>query len=388
VGPTLELERSQLGTGPSVRIEDFEYALILPEELLDALAGPLALQIEFSATVMPVAEIVVTGLAPRQIGQPRIEPAAAQVVVTGLAPKQIGQPRIEVGAAEVVVSGLAPQILKATDVIVPAAQVAVRGYAPDEVGVVRVDPFFEDVSALLRMDGEENATEFVDNSNRNLLVTVYGGARITTTESRFGGACGEFNGVDSYLEIPPDGATIGTGDYTVECSFKVRPGADPEFNNINTIFRLNPDEFGNHWLYVLNERLIYDTNTLVGDRIVAGPIISDNTWYDVAVSRRNGVETLFLNRNLVGTYDYSLAQFGDGNIDDNVITIGYWFFLDDNFETVGFFYNGFIDEFRVTKGVGRYAVGTGANAGRMVYAGTNNPVPLPTNRFPGIGPES
>jgi hypothetical protein len=43
--------------------------------------------------------------------------------------------------------------------------------------------------------------------------------------------------------------------------------------------------------------------------------------------------------------------------------------------------NGYIQDLRVTKGYARYVTGTGANAGQMVFNGTNT-LALPTAAFP------
>ena len=47
----------------------------------------------------------------------------------------------------------------------------------------------------------------------------------------------------------------------------------------------------------------------------------------------------------------------------------------------GVAFNGYIDDLRITKGYARYVVGTGGNAGQMVFNGTNT-LALPTRPFP------
>jgi len=44
-------------------------------------------------------------------------------------------------------------------------------------------------------------------------------------------------------------------------------------------------------------------------------------------------------------------------------------------------WNGYLDDIRITRGYARYVEGTGGNAGKMVFNGTNT-LALPTAPFP------
>jgi hypothetical protein len=91
VGPTLELERNQLGTGPSVRVAEFEYPLILPLETFSLATGPLAELDEFAPVNVPAAAVVVAGVVPVVATTAVVQPPAAVVVVAGVAPEVVAE---------------------------------------------------------------------------------------------------------------------------------------------------------------------------------------------------------------------------------------------------------------------------------------------------------
>jgi hypothetical protein len=86
VGPTLQLDRSQLGTGPSVRVVEFEYELILPPETFSLVTGPSVDLDEFTPVNVPAAEVVVAGVAPVVATTAVVQVPAAVIVVAGVAP--------------------------------------------------------------------------------------------------------------------------------------------------------------------------------------------------------------------------------------------------------------------------------------------------------------
>jgi hypothetical protein len=236
-----------------------------------------------------------------------------------------------------------------------------------------LDEFFSSVTALLRMNGDDESTTFVDSSELERTVTAFGDAKITTTVSKFDGASAEFDGVDSYLEIEATATALESEDFTAECWFRTRQNTD-----WTPIFHLYPS-YDSHQLFVSEGDLFY---MVQGESAILGPGITNDEWHYCAVVRTNGFVTLFFNGDLIGEplEEYIDPVDTDWLFDPFPIDIG-------RDESRGYL-DGFVDEFRFTQeGVARYAVGTGANAGKMVFAGTNT-LALPTKRFPGIGPDS
>ena len=182
-----------------------------------------------------------------------------------------------------------------------------------------------------------------DNTGKNNLETV-GNAQIDTTTKKYGTGSMEFDGTTDYLFIPNDvNNTLGTGDYTIEFwvyanSWTSTPvlveygratnGSTPglEFYISNTSGKLD----------------IYGGSTTGTLLVSAGTNISTGSWTHVALTRASGSTKLFLN----GTQTGSTAT-DTTNYTQATIFIGAYF-------AGGLCLNGFIDDFRVTKGVARY----------------------------------
>lgn len=195
------------------------------------------------------------------------------------------------------------------------------------------DPDFASVSLLLHMDGSNGSTTFTDSSSNALTVTANNNAEISTAQSKFGGASGLFNGDGAYLLVPDDGTAIGTGDFTIECWIRITLGT-----GYRGIVSLVPGS-DNNTLYVLADTIIwYDSGNQA-----ASAQLSSNTWYHVAVARESGTLRTFVD-GVESSTDYTSTA----NIASNTARIG------TRGGANGEWYNGYIDDLRITKGVARY----------------------------------
>ena len=217
--------------------------------------------------------------------------------------------------------------------------------------VVPIDPYLDNVSLLLHMDGSNGSTTFTDSSNNALTVTANGNAQISTAQSKFGGASGYFDGANDYLEAAS--LSLDLQDFTVECWVRLEAITDCAIFNQG-----NSDSTGNFCLAVnsANGRLyLYADN---GSRFSSTTSLSTGTWSHVALTRQNQNYKLFIDGVLDGSYtgmhDHSGTPFKIAN--------GYGGITQPN---------GYIDDFRVTKGICRYST---------------NFIP-PTAPFPNIDPE-
>jgi hypothetical protein len=68
---------------------------------------------------------------------------------------------------------------------------------------------------LLHFDGSNNSTSFVDSSQYNRAISVVGGSRISTTQSMFGGASGEFS-ENGNIQLGDSPDLEFSGDFTIE----------------------------------------------------------------------------------------------------------------------------------------------------------------------------
>ena len=104
----------------------------------------------------------------------------------------------------------------------------------------------------------------------------------------------------------------------------------------------------------------------------SGTNLTANTWQNVVLCRASGTVRIFLDGTQVGST--SSAQ--------NLSSTASMFVGQDGTRTSpALQYNGYMQDVRITKGYARYVTGTGANAGKMVFNGTND-LALPTAAFP------
>jgi hypothetical protein len=221
---------------------------------------------------------------------------------------------------------------------------------PVEAGGGDTDPDFSNVSLLLHMDGTNDSTTFTDNSPSPKTVTVYADAKISTTQSKFGGASCSLDGTGDFISVPASSDfDFGASDFTLECFIYLNAAPSghgiitEEYVGNEVYFALafcngSPGSPDGNKLFFGN----YQSGAWLGAVDSSG--ISISTWHHVAGVRYENLWTLYLNGTSVGsqTIAKTLAQ-------QNKIQIGRrW----DN--GGGECLNGYIDELRITKGVARY----------------------------------
>jgi hypothetical protein len=85
-------------------------------------------------------------------------------------------------------------------------------------------PYISDgfTKALLHFTGPDASTSFVDSATRTW--TPGGNAQVDTSQSKFGGASGQFDGVGDFVTVPAHvDFVLGSGDFTIDCWFRVAP---------------------------------------------------------------------------------------------------------------------------------------------------------------------
>jgi len=198
----------------------------------------------------------------------------------------------------------------------------------------------EPTALMMHFDGEHNSTVFKDECSS--AVTRVGAPVISTGSSMFGGASGYFSGNGDYLVVPSSPKfNFGTGDFTIE--FWIRPATVSK--SYHAIFDMRVNGIANDvkpQIQLNGATLTYWVGT--SQRII-GSALSAGTWYHIALCRKGGVTRMFVNGTKVG------SDFADANnylASDIVIGA-----LGDNRSYPAHF-NGYMDELRVTKGVGYY----------------------------------
>ena len=194
------------------------------------------------------------------------------------------------------------------------------------------DPYLSNVSLLLKMDGANNSTTFTDSSLTPKAVLAKGNAKISTTQSKFGGSSAYFDGASStYLAIPAVGLPIGTGDFTIEMWANFTNPSAYQY------FCASSSMTGGYFQMALNGMA---SNAIgIGRTNVDWPLVFSghnmvaNTWYHIAICRANGVARCFVNGSQIGSsitdstnFTIGVSEFHIGHQDANGTMTGY---LDD-----------------------------------------------------------
>lgn len=221
-----------------------------------------------------------------------------------------------------------------------------------------VDTFFSSTSLLLKADGANNSTTFVDSSPNNLTISRLGNAKISTAQSKYGGSSAYFDGSGDYLTVAANNAfEFGTGDFTIE-SWVHLTNNNIAYQMVASIawgtgkavqLRYGDAGFG----YKLQVTVQSSSSAVVWST-AATQTTHRNTWVHLAFTRASGVCRLFVNgvvQNInSGTPStYPFTSFTDtSNITGNIgLAVGA-----NRIGTNALF--GYLDDVRITKGVARY----------------------------------
>ena len=182
-----------------------------------------------------------------------------------------------------------------------------------------------------------NNAAIVDVSSRNVMETV-GDAKIVTSTRKYGTGSMYFDGTGDYLIMRPDPLfAFGTGDFTLE--FWLYPVVAPTL--FYAIYDVRPasSQGAYPFIYFNNDRTLrFWVNT--ADRITSSAL-SLNTWYHVAVSRSGTSTKMFLDGVQTGsTYTDTTTYIASNPIIGASYSGG---------ASIANFFNGYIDDLRITK---------------------------------------
>ncbi len=209
------------------------------------------------------------------------------------------------------------------------------------------DQYWSNTELLLRCDGTDASTTFTDSSSNGHTVTANGNAQIDTAQSKYGGASALFDGTGDYLSVPAHSSfNFGSNDFTIECwvRFDVLPGTDGYMAFVSAVDVGGPTfdfEFG-----------VYETSSdfylwfqWTEGGVADNVTLSTDTWYHAAVVRNGSQIQLFWNGTALGT----TAITDDVDVTTNLRIGG----VD---APTGYedYFNGWIDDLRISNGVARY----------------------------------
>lgn len=208
------------------------------------------------------------------------------------------------------------------------------------------DAYYESNTLLVPFDGADASTTFTDSSLLALTLTPVGDAQIDTAQSKFGGSSGLFDGTGDYISVPNNTALIDVNsDFTLECwvrstSLAIR----------NTIAGNSKESANDGWFLNIDtdgklQFVAYNANSVIANiTSTAGDIVT-NTWYHIALVGAGGDIKIYTDGVEVASGTPSGA-IGAGSTS---------FYIGRQERAIGNqFFNGHIDDFRITNGIARY----------------------------------
>ena len=219
------------------------------------------------------------------------------------------------------------------------------------------DQYFNEVSLLLNLNGANQSTTFTDSSLAARAATRVGSAVISTTQSKFGGASLN-TGNGNYIRFADNDAFHFTGDFTIEAWIRLTShptSYDGDFASGVIVQDDGSDSTNSYgWSLIVSGSSSQTLNILLTSSTGTRTLISGtanlalDTWYHIAAVRSSNTVYLFKDGVLLNaggtSYTATLrnstatVKIGASDFDS---TYKYWFY-------------GFIDDVRITKGVARY----------------------------------
>lgn len=204
-----------------------------------------------------------------------------------------------------------------------------------------VDPHWSSVTSLLHFDGANASTVMKDEKGK--VWTANAGAKLDTSQSKFGGSSLALNGTSDYLSTPyMSGHFDPVNDHTIEALVR------PSISKRHTFFDLSAGSLGffGHYCAILADgrfQAVYGTSA--GWSVaITGNSVPLNEWTHLAISKGGHVVRLFIG----GVLQVTHTLAGDPAPNLTPMVLG----KDSANETR--YFQGWIDEFRYTDGVARY----------------------------------
>lgn len=195
---------------------------------------------------------------------------------------------------------------------------------------------------LLHMEGTNGAQVFTDATGKS--VTVNGNTNTSTGAYKFGSTAAYFDGNGDTLTLPDhEDWNFGAGDFTID--FWVKRGRTGSTEYVWDHSDTGQTQGIGFYFYSTNYPWTYTTVSGGTTRHMTSTIaISDTTtWHHIAFVRYGTWLYLFID----GQLGASRSDMGTAAVDAPGIQ---WIIGDLNYVTTRYYFQGYIDEFRVTKG--------------------------------------
>ena len=204
------------------------------------------------------------------------------------------------------------------------------------------DPHFANVSLLLHLDGSNGSTTFTDSSGSPKTPAGSGSAKISTAQSKFGGASLELDGNGDYLTVSGFASwNIRTTPFTVECFARRVPAGNQYFlcgaASAAELTTSNAQDF--YFGSIGGTLYVGDGAT---NNIAAASLVSDSTFQHVELSFDGTTYRVFFDgvsiassTTLLKSSSIAAIQIGGRSQESH-------------------YHQGWLDEFRITVGEARH----------------------------------
>jgi hypothetical protein len=183
-------------------------------------------------------------------------------------------------------------------------------------------------------------------SSRNQPV-ANGNAQIDTAQSKFGGASGLFDGTGDYVELPDsEDWNVGSGDFTVDMWIRRNATGTLQFlvaqNDVDNAIASRSIQ-----MYFNTDKVfgvVVDASSTTYSATTTGTI-TDSNWHHIALVRYGNTLYMYVDGTNDGTGDVTGITVRNSA---NKLIVG------RRGENDNYYFNGWIDEFRFSKGIARW----------------------------------
>lgn len=210
---------------------------------------------------------------------------------------------------------------------------------------------FNKVSLLLPFDGSDTATSTSDESDNSHTITFAGTAQLDTAQKKFGTASLLLDGDSDYIQVADhDSFDFDAGNFTAECWIRFAALGN------NTIF--------SHWANGTSSSMSYYLTYFNSSGILRlGYYLSGNadtsyswspstgTWYHIALERSGTTIKVYIDGTSVISVAASTTALRDS---EDPFRVGVFNDASTGSPSLDWYFNGHIDDLRITKGLARY----------------------------------
>ena len=221
----------------------------------------------------------------------------------------------------------------------------------EEWDAATLDQYYNSCSLLCHFDKLNSSGSFIDNSRNNLTITSVNGETISNVQSKFGGASAFFDGTNDYVTIADTvPLRLGSTAYTIEAWIYLL--SLPSSGTAWSIFQQNQHIGGGNFLELIVSNsggTYYIEGNLYNSSVYKYSVTKTvtnllNVWHHVALIWTGTTAYVSFD----GVLSTGVSYSGNDAPSTPTTYIGLYY------AATSYYFNGYIDELRVTKGVARY----------------------------------